>query len=114
MANKGKYISVGILRYRSELDDKKQPAREYQPGQVIDEDLDKADVDRWLEAGAIREAKLAQKEQQAREEAKLAADEAADAQARAEAAAQAALTGNVPADATPEPAVTRPAGNKRK
>lgn len=101
MSNKGKYISVGVLRYRSELDDKKNPTREYRPGQVIDEDLDKVDVDRWLKKGVIREAKLAKREQEARDEAAQAAAQAQDAQERAEAASQAALAGT-----TPEPVET--------
>lgn len=83
MSTKGKYISVGVLRYRSDLDDVKQPTREYGPGQTIDEDLDKADIDRWLADGVIREAKQAQAEQKAREEAAQLAQQAEEAAQRA-------------------------------
>ena len=92
MSTKGKYVSVGVLRYRSDLDDKKQPTREYGPGQTIDEDLDQADVERWLADGVIREVKQAKAEQKAREEAALLAQQAEEAAQRArDAADQAAV-----------------------
>lgn len=83
MATKGKYISVGVLRYRSDLDDAKQPTREYGPGQTIDEDLDAKDVERWLAEGVIREAKQAEAERKAREDAALLAQQAEEAAQRA-------------------------------
>lgn len=91
-SNKGKYVSVGQLHYRSELDDAKTPARTYAPGQTIDEDLDPRDVERLLKKGAIREAKQARREQEAREAAALAAQRAEDAAAEAAAVATQAAT----------------------
>lgn len=100
MSTKGKYISVGILRYRSDIDDNKNPAREYHPGQVIDEDIDDADAERWLADGVIREVKQAKAEQKAREEAAQAAQQADEAAQRArdvaDQAAVAQATGVVP------------------
>lgn len=83
MATKGKFVSVGVLRYRSDIDDNKSPTREYGPGQTIDEDLDPKDAERWLADGVIREAKQAQAEQKAREEAAQAAQQADEAAQRA-------------------------------
>src|SRR5690606_29921733 len=84
--------------YRSELDDAKTPARTYAPGQTIDEDLDPRDVERLLKKGAIREAKQARREQEAREAAALAAQRAEDAAAEAAALATEAAAGSAAAD----------------
>lgn len=99
-STKGKFVSVGVLHYRSELDDKKTPARTYNPGDTIEEDLDKAEIDRLLQSGAIKESKEAEREQKAREEAAEAAAAAKEAEAavQAQAAAQAEAAG-APADA---------------
>ena len=91
MSNKGKYVSVGVLHYRSDLDDKKAPARTYKPNQTIDEDMDKGDVERLLASGAIRESKVAQQELKAREEAAATAQQAEEARVRAAEAAQQAV-----------------------
>ena len=91
MSNKGKYVSTGVLHYRSDIDDKKTPARTYQPNQAIDEELDKADVERFLASGAIRESKVAQQELKAREEAAAMAQQAEEARVRAAEAAQQAV-----------------------
>ena len=104
MSNKGKYISVGQLHYRSDLDDKKQPARTYLPGDTIDEDLDADDVKRLLARGAIREVKVAQREQKAREDAAAAAQQAQEAAAAAKAEAERVALGN---DGLDEPASAR-------
>lgn len=91
---KGKYVSVGVLHYRSELDDNKNPTRTYNPGDTIEEDLDDADVERLLASGAIKESKQAAKEEKARKSAaeeadaeKAAAEKAAAEKAAAEKAA---------------------------
>ena len=83
--NNGKYVSVGVLQYRSDLDDKKATARTYKPGDVIDEDLDQADVDRLLKRGAIKESKQAKLEEKARADAAAAAAQAQEAAAAAQA-----------------------------
>lgn len=100
MSSKNKYVSVGQLHYRSDLDDKKTPARTYKPGDSINEDLSKNEIDRLLKKGAIKESSLAKKEQAARDEAAQLAQQAQDA---AEEAASAATTAATPAE-TEKPA----------
>lgn len=116
-SNKNKYESVGQLHYRSELDDKKAPARTYKPGQLIDEDLDDAEAERLLKKGAIREAKLAAQERAARERAAEAARAAAEAHAAAQAEvnavnAAAAAAGGDDGLGDAAPATVKPSGNK--
>lgn len=83
--NSGKYVSVGVLHYRSDLDDKKTPARTYKPNDTIDEDLTEAEIEKLVKKGAIREKKAVQAEQKARQ---TAAEIAAEGQAAADAAEQ--------------------------
>lgn len=113
--NNGKYVSVGVLQYRSDLDDKKQTARTYKPGDVITEDLDQADVDRLLKRGAIKESKQAKLEEKARADAAAAAAQAQEAADEAEAKAAELVTGGDAAAQT-EAQTTKPSGrgsNKR-
>lgn len=110
-SNKGKYISVGQLHYRSDLDDKKQPARTYRPGDTIEEDLEPAEVERLLKRGAIREVKVAQKEQKAREEAAQAARQAEEAAAAAKAEAERIAAGD---DGLGSEGETRTSAGKKK
>lgn len=88
--NRGKYISVGRLLYRSDLDGDKVKPREYLPGSVVDEDLSDAEVERYLRKGVLREAAQAKQEQKAREVAAQVAQQSEDAEAKAAADAEAA------------------------
>lgn len=109
--NSGKYVSVGMLHYRSELDDKKTPARTYKPNDTIDEDLSGAEIEKLVKKGAIREKKAVQAEQKARQ---TAAEIAAEGQAAADAAEQKAAAAAAQAGSEADAAAAAAAADASK